>query len=245
MKNLFNNPLISVIIRAKNEEVFLERVLLSLKNQTYKHFEIIVVDNDSTDRTLEIAKKYGCKIVHYSAPKFSHPHSQNLWAENASGEFLVYLNGHSIPAGPDFLEGGLRHFRNSKVAWVYALWIAHKNWTMADKLLYNIVGYTIWGLTYKANKNSAGLLATTNAMIRKSLRDKNPFNESLHWWLGGEDYFWALDRLREGYNIIHDPKLRVRHSHYLKVRDIVWQLKNRYKMWKWKWIPEVQKRNFN
>jgi glycosyltransferase involved in cell wall biosynthesis len=57
-------PLISVVIPAYNEEKLLSHVLTSLKKQTFSHpYEIIVVDNNSTDRTGEIAKKYGATVI--------------------------------------------------------------------------------------------------------------------------------------------------------------------------------------
>jgi len=57
------NPSISVVIPAYNEEKYLPRCLSSLKKQTFQDFEVIVVDNNSTDKTAEIALKYGAKVV--------------------------------------------------------------------------------------------------------------------------------------------------------------------------------------
>lgn len=57
------NPKISVVIPAFNEEKYLSRCLSSLKEQTFKDFEIIVVDNNSTDRTSQIAMEYGAKVI--------------------------------------------------------------------------------------------------------------------------------------------------------------------------------------
>lgn len=54
---------ISVIVPAYNEEKAIEACLESLKNQIEKPYEIIVVDNNSSDKTAEIAKKFGVKII--------------------------------------------------------------------------------------------------------------------------------------------------------------------------------------
>jgi glycosyltransferase involved in cell wall biosynthesis len=56
------NPLVSVIIPTKNSAKTIEKCLKSVKDQTYKNIEIIVVDNFSTDGTYEIAKKYTEKV---------------------------------------------------------------------------------------------------------------------------------------------------------------------------------------
>ncbi len=52
------NPLVSVTITTKNEEKNIENCLKSILEQSYKNIEIIVVDNNSTDKTKEIALKY-------------------------------------------------------------------------------------------------------------------------------------------------------------------------------------------
>lgn len=54
---------ISVVIPAYNEEQYIEKCLESIANQTEKPDEIIVVDNNCTDKTVEIAKKFGVKII--------------------------------------------------------------------------------------------------------------------------------------------------------------------------------------
>ena len=56
-------PKISVIIPALNEEKYIRHSLDGLSHQTFKDFEIIVVDSNSKDRTRQIAKKYAKVIV--------------------------------------------------------------------------------------------------------------------------------------------------------------------------------------
>ena len=58
-----SNLSISVIIPARNEEKNLENLFNSLKNQTTRLEEVILVDNDSTDKTPNIGKKYNAKVI--------------------------------------------------------------------------------------------------------------------------------------------------------------------------------------
>jgi len=80
----------SVIIPAFNEEKTLEKTLRTLKKQTFKDFEIIVKDGGSTDRTVELAKKYADKVV--CKGDFSAADARNQGAGYAKGIFLVFVD---------------------------------------------------------------------------------------------------------------------------------------------------------
>ena len=234
----------SVIIRTKNEKKYLRDVLIKLKQQTYQDFEMIIVDDHSCDETLAIAQEFHCKIITIPKDQFSHPYSCNLGAEHAQGKYLVYLNGHAIPISKKFLEEGLKNFEDERVAGVYASVVAHKNGTFADKILYNIFGYTVGMVKYEVKKNRKGLLGTTNAIIRKDLWAQYKFNERINEGWGGEDSDWAVHFINLGYKIIHDPKVKVRHSHHLRFKDFFWQIGNWKKMSVGRSVPEKQRRNF-
>lgn len=81
--------LVSVVITTKNEEDVLGTLLKSIKDQLYKKFEIIVVDNNSTDKTLEIAKKF-TKLVFNKGPERSA--QRNFGAKKARGECVLILD---------------------------------------------------------------------------------------------------------------------------------------------------------
>jgi len=83
-------PIVSVIITTKNEENNIENCLKSVKRQTYPQdrIEIIVVDNDSTDRTKEIARKYG--KVYNKGPERSA--QRNFGVKKSKGKYILYLD---------------------------------------------------------------------------------------------------------------------------------------------------------
>lgn len=56
-------PLISVVVPAFNEEKYLPACLEAIKNQTFRDYELIVVDNNSSDNTSGVAKKYGARVI--------------------------------------------------------------------------------------------------------------------------------------------------------------------------------------
>ncbi len=89
-----NNPLVSVIVPTYNSAKFLGACLKSIKNQTYKNIEIIIVDQESEDRTLKIAEKNKTKILKLKKPLFYTPptKSRNLGARHAKGYILYHLD---------------------------------------------------------------------------------------------------------------------------------------------------------
>ncbi|HLC23689.1 MAG TPA: glycosyltransferase [Dehalococcoidia bacterium] len=66
------NPYFSVVIPAFNEENFLAKSLHALVNQTFKDFELIVVDNNSTDRTAQVAQSFGARVIHETRQGIGH-----------------------------------------------------------------------------------------------------------------------------------------------------------------------------
>jgi radical SAM protein with 4Fe4S-binding SPASM domain len=83
-------PLISVIVTTMNNsgELF-RKCLTSIKNQTYPHIELIVVDNNSSDNTKEIAREYTNKIFNYGDERSSQ---RNFGIRMAKGEYFFYLD---------------------------------------------------------------------------------------------------------------------------------------------------------
>jgi cellulose synthase/poly-beta-1,6-N-acetylglucosamine synthase-like glycosyltransferase len=105
--------MISVIIPARNEEKNLPELLESLKNQTYKKkFEIIVVDGKSKDRTREIAKSYGCRVI--VQKKLGISNARNVGWKKAKGNVLIFLEAdHKV--NRDFIKNVEKAFKDRKV----------------------------------------------------------------------------------------------------------------------------------
>ena len=80
--------ILSIIIPTYNEEEYLPVLLESIKKQSFKDYEIIVADANSTDRTREIAESYGCIVVDGGLPAAG----RNNGAKVATGEYLLFLD---------------------------------------------------------------------------------------------------------------------------------------------------------
>jgi glycosyltransferase involved in cell wall biosynthesis len=82
-------PLISVIVTTKNEANNIGRLLDSIKKQTYPNIEIIIVDNNSNDKTKEISKEH-TKLVFNFGPERSA--QRNYGVGKAKGDYVVILD---------------------------------------------------------------------------------------------------------------------------------------------------------
>lgn len=85
--------LVSIIIPTKNEERNIGLCLKSIKEQTYKNTEIIVVDNNSLDKTKEISKQYTDKVFNKGPERSSQ---RNFGAEKAKGDYLLFIDADMI-----------------------------------------------------------------------------------------------------------------------------------------------------
>ncbi len=81
--------MISIVITTKNESAHLPALLKSITNQSYKKFEIIVVDNGSYDNTKEIAKKTGARVYDHGPERSAQ---RNFGVRQAKGEYVLILD---------------------------------------------------------------------------------------------------------------------------------------------------------
>lgn len=218
----------SIIIRTKNEGKWLGTLLQKLFAQTYQDFEVIIIDSGSTDKTLEIAKKFKVKIWQIPPADFSYPYALNYAIKHAqASKYIVALSAHSIPLGNTFLEDGIQDFSlDNQVIGVYGKWKALPGSTFWDKVLINGSWYLIFsklkhGISIKS-KPALGILQCTNAMFLKSFWDKRQFNEI--YGAGGEDYEWAKYWMKQGYKVVLDKRLTVYHSHNLSLLGWILQV---------------------
>src|SRR4051812_14236148 len=89
------NPFFSVIIPAYNAANTIRKTLESLQKQTFKDFEILVVDDGSTDNTKEIVEQHS--TVKYIYQNNAGPgKARNNGSKHASGEYLIFLDADDI-----------------------------------------------------------------------------------------------------------------------------------------------------
>lgn len=229
---MIKSPTISFVIRTKNEERWIGKVLRSLPSQTFKNFEIIVVDSGSTDKTLEIVKKFPVKLIRIKPVEFNFSYALNLGIKNARGKFIGIISGHSIPISKTWLEDGLKNFNDKRVAAVTGYYSEVPIGYLSQDL-----GRLFFAPHQKKRLDFCPWMTNTNALIRKDLWRQYPFDEKLTG--GAEDYDWASEMIARGYNVVKDPKFSVFHSHFLLGRPGYIE---RVPIWK-KSVSEINQRH--
>ena len=173
----------SIVVRAYNEEKHIGRLLAGIDQQDYPNVETVLVDSGSTDRTVEIAQKYGVKLVTITPQEFTFGRSLNRGIEAAAGEFVVIISAHCYPVYPDWLSQLLAPFADPQVAISYGKQRGGETNQYSEhqwfKQYFPDHSIQSQGHPYCHNANSA---------IRRELWQQHPYNEAL---TGLEDLAWG------------------------------------------------------
>lgn len=201
------NKKISIVIRSKNEERWIRHCILSILAQSYSNFEIILVDNNSDDNTVNFAKSLGVQKI-LQIENFYPGLAINMGIEISDGYFIVCLSAHCIPKSRDWLKNLIAPFDdNEKLAGVYGrqLPLSFTPPSDARDLL------LVFGLDFKLQKNDY-FFHNANSAIRKDIWRKYPFDSTVS---NIEDRLWGKAVIEAGYQIAYTPDSAVYHHHGL------------------------------
>jgi rhamnosyltransferase len=175
----------SIVIRNKNEAFYLKKVLKTLFLVYKNDFdEIIIVDNNSTDNSIEIAKQFNCKIV--TINDFSYGRAINFGVEQAKNDYVLLLSAHAVPVGKYFFKSTLEALESKKNIAGLRYINSYQNY---ERALFNDF------LVKEPLK--FGLMAAC-CLVVKSVWESHKFNEDLVF---SEDKEWSLRVTVSGFNI--------------------------------------------
>ena len=180
-------PKISVIIPSYNQVEFIEETILSILNQEYTSLELIIMDGGSTDKSVEVIKKYEDRIAHWvSESDNGQTHAINKGFRVATGDLVCWMNSDDIFLPEAFKQISEAYLKTSGSYEVY----------FGDKSNIDKAGNTIktyfyppfcgWGIKYTTNMN----ISNQACFWKPSLFEKVGYlDESIQFAM---DYEWFL-----------------------------------------------------
>ena len=198
----------SAVIRCKNEEKWLSSTLSSLQTQSRLPTKIILVDNNSQDRSQEIAISNGAEIVNYPLDKkFNYSYSLNLGIRECQTPLILLISAHCILTDMTSVERLIEIFDLFEPAGAFGRQLPTVNSNAIDTrdLL------TVFGrerIIYEKHP----FFHNAFSMIRYDLWQTHNFDETID---GIEDRLWAQKMCDMGHKIVYEPRASVYHEHGL------------------------------
>ncbi len=213
---------VSVIIPAYNAEKIIGKTLEALLNQTYKDYEVIVVDDGSKDRTADVVKKYmkKSKKIKLVTEKNAGPATaRNNGAKHSKGEILLFTDSDCVPE-KNWIEEMIRPIKGDVVGVQGRYKILNK-----DKLIARFVQYEIEERYERTKKfKYIDFIGTYAAAYRKDVFMKLGGFDTSFRRASGEDPEFSFRVDKAGYKMVFNPKAIVYHPHpdtlkrYLKMK---------------------------
>ena len=177
--------MISIVIRNKNEATALESILNILHKIYIDDIsEIIIVDNNSIDQSVDIANKFNCKII--AIDDFTYGKAINLGIEHAQNDLILLLSSHAVPVGNSFFKNSVKEFiSNPSLAGMRYI-NSYSNYLRAVENNFSVKV----GLQF-------GLMAGC-AMVNKKIWEEFKFDEELVF---SEDKEWSDRVMKAGFEI--------------------------------------------
>ena len=221
------SPAVSVIVPNYNCEKYLEKRLNSIFSQTYKDFELILLDDASTDKSLNVIEKY----LSYADVRFfkNQTNSGNPFKQwhkgfsDAKGEILWFAEADDF-CEPDFLQKLLPNFKNASVALSYcdSLTVDEEDQVVGNYDSYlSVLDFDHWKSSYQVTgsqeinfglgvKNS--IPNASAVLIRKSCVSETVFQETLNFRFSG-DWFFYTEVIKGMYIAFCSEKLNYHRKH--------------------------------
>jgi glycosyltransferase involved in cell wall biosynthesis len=192
-----------IVIRARNEEQWIGRCLRGVFMQSYRNFTVMVVDNNSSDHTLELADQFPVAVT--TIDEYKPGKAINIAVRLAESDFVVCLSAHCIPSTTDWLCRLVDNMSDQSVAGVYGRQYPFEFTSAADTrdLL----------LTFRSERlvqTKDGFFHNANSLFRRSIWARIPFDETVDHI---EDQVWGTAVTGAGYKLVYDPSAGVHHFH--------------------------------
>lgn len=186
-------PTTSILIINHNGKKYLKELIDSIYAQTYKDFEIILADTESTDDSLEFVSTNYPSVITLRVPNDGYGSSCNKAAKMAKGKYLAFLNEDMV-LPPDFLEKILNFHTNKPVQYegVTASYIVPMG-TLPEKANTHPGKVDLFGFPADSDTPDSFVIPGSPFFIEKQIFEQTGgFNENIFLYGEDVDYAWRL-----------------------------------------------------
>lgn len=195
----------TIIIRAKNEERWIGKTLSALKTQSFGNFDVVLVDNQSSDNTINIFKYHYPDSKILNIDTFKPGMAINIGVKSCNTEYVIILSAHCIPVGTEWLACFLGIMKDPSIGAAYGRQVPLPSSHPLDKRdLLNT-----FGVERRIQKKDS-FFHNANSIIRRDVWEKHPFDDSIKHI---EDRVWAEKIINDDYHIGYEPEASVYHYH--------------------------------
>lgn len=195
-------PFFSVVIPTLNEEKFLPKLLKDLSKQSFKDFEVVVVDGSSEDKTLQKALTFKKKLSMTLVPvtKRNVSFQRNTGITHSKSEWVIFMDADNrLP--DNFLEGIFGQLIEHRDTDIFTTWTVVNSTSKMDKLIENTFNLTIELYNIIGKPQGMGALLG----VRRTVLIDHYFDENQHFL---EDGMLVKQICEAGfkYKIFREPK---------------------------------------
>ena len=206
---------VSVIIPTHNGGKYLGRLFKTLKEQSVRPEQILVVDSSSNDDTTSLCKAFGIDIIHVEAKSFDHGGTRNLAVSRAIGDIMVFMTQDALFRDAGGLENLIKPLEDPKVAASYGRQVPKGNANPYEKFVRSF-NYPPAGII-KGIEDLPRLGVKTfffsnacSAVKKSAFKEVDGFPERV---IMNEDMYLAAKLVQKGYKIAYQANAVVYHSH--------------------------------
>jgi len=217
-----SRPMISIVIPARNAAGTLADCLQAIRDSRYADYEIVVVDDASTDATAQVAEQYGGRVVRCGENRGA-AEAKNIGAREARGELIVFTDA-DIVLQPDTLTWIAQDMANATVIGVVGLLgkrLRYGDFASQFKNLW--MYYTYSRLAHsRAAQEGVGLFFTSLAAIHRDVfLNMGGFDTHYHGASVTEDIEFGQRLLTAGHKVQIDARLAVEHLKHYTLRGLL------------------------
>ena len=219
---------VSIVIPTKNAGPAFEKVLeMVFAQKTEYEYEVICVDSGSKDHTVDLIKKFPCRLFQIPPEEFGHGKTRNYGASKGTGTYIIFITQDALPATDTWLQNFIDAMKmDPEVVGGFGIHYPYPECNFIDKrdLDGHFKGFGTTNTIYQMEdperykreegyRHKLAFFSDNNACVRRDIFEKYPYAD-----VGfAEDQIWARQMIELGFKKVYCPYAPVYHSHNYKL----------------------------